>query len=82
MQWWGEEVILFTRCLQQHACDRRLESPVGFFQGELWGYTGDVDTDVTREIPTHAEPHPGYLGRSPYYWVCHFIVHSANLLGC
>ena len=68
-QWWGEQVWHFLQCLLQHAKDQQLESPVGFHNSELYGWTGG--TKFSCGFTTHTGPHPGFLkGRSPRYWVC------------
>ena len=59
-------MVLFVKCLQQHAADRRLMSPIGLHNCELYGCATPV-----QGLTTHAEAHPGFLGgHSPRYWVC------------
>ena len=74
--WWGESIVLFLKCLQQHSKDRGLESKQGYFKGESY-YEGKHG-----RVSDHKEPHPGYLGgRSPLYWVCAHANNRKSLRG-
>ena len=69
--WWGEPVLLFLKCLEQHSKDRGLESKAGYHNGECWGGAENMckATGYASWVE-HSEPHPGYVGgRSPLYWV-------------